>query len=485
MEPSEALKDSKHDSDRDSLPSLNCVSGEKDGETWMDAKREASRIIEVLGNKPTELTPAVIEAEAKTLLQVTSLLSGRENDSVDNIDDCESHDSKAMYRAMSSLDDATRSDLHKAFLYVAMSCLRHQGSHGETVFALVRRAYKLELTFHTSFLEKLAKVVAETQPDSVSKTVLEIASFAAPKTIEESPSFFCDALVALVARGLLRDALDLRAAVKDRYNMEIIDKRTASYMADWLKEGMEASDDLDAARQLVSLLDETLTKKDVQDRAKRYLSGEELVEKLVESFDDDYDDDTDYDVDFDIGAEDDIDDFSDDDSDDDDDDYDVDDERNVVKDTEPVDDLAGLAAIVNSSDEEFEKWWNRWKPLFLSQLPEGIKPGNDKLIVALQVNKKTGKIERMEIDPPEMRLADRKRDAARKQMLYIRDASKWVLPDVTAQFHHLSPDLRYSDDFEEELLDSLRDEDDSNDNDNNSIYEEDDDDDDDENERDE
>ena len=319
--------------------------------------------------------------------------------------------------------------LHRAFLAVTSWCISLAPMDSTLLHSaldLAHRAHDLSLPFHLPLYRSLVTAVAEHSKDDPADTILEVSLLAASAlNIPLSSSFFSDALIALVRTCQLREAIVLRNSMRERHDIYAIDSKLAMEILQVLKENVEASvedpslplDERDA-RELSKIFGTPLLH-DVdgaeEEYAKRTLSDSiaAFVAREADAMADVIED-----LELDTESEED----SDDSDGDWDDDLEEDDERALSDDF--------LRSLTSHGDNIRE---------LTSSLEDLIRKSKSKrsqeIEVRIDMNAETGDIEKFVLTPKEETGSsdDEEIDDMAKEMIYIRDSSAWMLPDVTHQ----------------------------------------------------
>lgn len=332
------------------------------------------------------------------------------------------------------------SSIHRAFLRITSCCLSHPEKLVDTSLSLTRRARDLCLPFHLPLCERVVSAVAmySTEED-VAATIMEISSWASlTLQIVLRPSFFHQSVVALVSRNDFRAAIHLRSAVRDRFDIDCVNSQTAMQMIRLIKDKLDENDDVaytaEDARELVALLQEPIMR-EMEETERDLMSLSATLNSLLE-----HEPET-------LGRIlDELETDSDDDGEEQDDEFDISPETH--------EDLLDEAYDKhNSFESEGARVFDKW----LQLQKERKTPST--FTIALQVDQESGKIASMHWSPSESTYPSRSANDYARELLYIRDPDDWKLPDVTEQLTKLvnSNDLRYSEEFEDRLIEQMED----------------------------
>jgi hypothetical protein len=313
--------------------------------------------------------------------------------------------------------------IHRAFLHLTAKNLVHASP--DMAIELARRAHRFGLCFHLPLYEQLVATVAThyaaasaitDTSDRPCSVILEMSSFACQALqVALEGRFFCSSLMALTQRNLLRDAVVVLRAMKDRHDIHTLPSDVTIQLLTILKEHVVAGvvDESDASDLMLTLHSMLL---DEFEDGPSEVMGEEgnLLESLTDILDD-YDSDA-FDERF-GGALDD----------------DEDDKFLDMLDMEPAEIREAMSAYLQQRD------WS----------PSDDQQDGDAYAIAVYPNEQD-----MPVYGTTASILNRHHDNIMKEAIYLRDSTLWKLPDVTEQLEKLmdGPELLYTHAHEEQLL---------------------------------
>lgn len=329
-------------------------------------------------------------------------------------------------------DTAQVKTLHQAFIVATSRCLllvSQDASLLSLALELARRAHDLQLPLHLPLQQSLCTELARHNPtlqdDDLVETILEIADMAVSSLhITLQCSFFSEALIALIQHGYFTFALELVHEMKYRFDVCLIDIPTVEramkaidpQLADTRQESIHG-------RQLIIQLmhDWKIGQQRVHEmwRESRF---NDLVRELDE---------------YDSSEEDDDDDDSDEYSD-----YDSEDETE----NEPT------------MEELFLKYADEISNIGKPTRRAEQSATREEVLLQVQMNAETGDVEGFNVSssslPQDETQENEELDAFASDIIYLRDVSSWMLPDVTLQLVELNgnEEVLYTRQYEEEIL---------------------------------
>lgn len=347
--------------------------------------------------------------------------------------------------------------LHQALIAVTSWCtslvLPENVDLLQHALDLARRAHELSLPLHLPLYKSLVTAIAQySQEETKVLTILETANLAVSAlNTPFQPSFFSDALIELVNKGEIKNAVLLKKGIQTRFDVEHFDMATMLDLLGSLKEHVGHED----ARELIDLMWVTI---DVEiENIKEEIRRDSIADMLAEEADED------------ALTDDDSDDDDDEDSDNDDeptfdfDDYDKI-RSQIIALTERIESrrhsqaesIAALKRKIADLELDLMKSFDAMK----RDTPEDDKSHEDgeedSLFETDSMIRQRVKVLLRDDDDEASNVDedDYETDELTKQMVYLRDSSSWMLPDVTLQLVELNGgrDVFYTRAYEEDVL---------------------------------
>ena len=327
---------------------------------------------------------------------------------------------RALYGS-SPIDDETLKLLHRAFLRLTSKTLSHASP---LALCLAQRAHRFGLVLHLPLYQQLLiQAAAPSQDREPAVAILELAAVACQSlqvTLDEH--FFSAALLELVQSNLLKDATIVLKAMKDRHDIVNLSTdlsyQLLSNLQDQLLLELGDDDDTSAATELFLTLQSALLDDDEFPNASRDMYNNnknitlnEALDDLLEQYEDDNDD-----------------------------------ELQDIGDAEIMDDIISM---MNTKELSFAQVKAAMEEYLLQKDNNDDYPG-DETTLAMTLPNPLFNSDATNHSPSVM-----------KDVIYIRDASTWRLPDVTDQLIQLNnqEDIFYSRDYEAVLLHEMMDND--------------------------
>jgi hypothetical protein len=318
--------------------------------------------------------------------------------------------------------------LHQAFIVATSRCLllvSQDASLLSLALELARRAHDLQLPLHLPLHQSLCTELARHNPtrqnDDLVETILEIADMAVSSLhLTLQSSFFSEALIALIQHGYFAFALELVREMKYRFDICLIDiptieramKEINPQLADTRQESIHGRN------LIIQLLHDWKMGQQLVNEMWRESRFADLFREL-----DEYD-------------------SSEDDDDDEYLDYDLEDETK----NEPT-----MEELCLKYADEILNIGKPTRRAEQSATREGV-------LLQVQMNAETGDVEGFNVSssslPQDETQENEELDAFASDIIYLRDASSWMLPDVTLQLVELNgnEDVLYTRQYEEEIF---------------------------------
>ena len=326
--------------------------------------------------------------------------------------------------------------LHKAFLAVTSWCISLVSMETSLVdcgLDLARRAHDLSLPLHLPLYRSLATAIAKHSDDEVVDAILETANLAVSALhVTLEGSFFSDAILCLVEKKQISQAIELRTAIKDRYDVERLDNKAELEILNAITRDIGISGGGKGLEDLCAMfskpdLDQLLSQSWTD-------SSEELFENYREAL---------REASFQLDSS------SDDEFDSSDDEFDSSDDE--FYETKFDDEMMEFDEYERNTERITQETLARLR--HIGQKTFAIR----KKLSSLQGNDETGDIEHDNVAAiaEENESSDEETgDDITKEMVYLRDSRTWILPDVTHQLVQLNGGRKvfYTRDYEWQIF---------------------------------
>jgi len=323
--------------------------------------------------------------------------------------------------------------LHQALIAVTSWCITlvpMEASLLDCALNLGRRAQELSLPLHLPLYRSLATAIAQySEEEDAVACILETANLAVSALkVTLQGSFFSDALLALVEKQQIKQAVELQKTMKYRYDIERMDMKVSMDILQALKTYVEArvnnpsadTNDDDDTMELFSML------RDSMEATRKEQLNQARMDALADQFASDGESLSDV-----WNQLDEFDEYPDDDDEEEDDDIDAEDMESML---ETMEEIGKSVKDMHARLDDVENLMSRLKSLVTN-----VESGNDE----------TGSM------PKDKENSDEEEcNQVTKEMLYLRDSSSWMLPDVTLQLVELNGgrDVFYTPQYEEQLI---------------------------------